>query len=244
MIEIGIDAAPSKVVIIVPIYNDLESAREIVLLINQRKDEFEKKQISFLLVDNGSTDARIVEFGLTLSSPILMERFEQNLGFGGGILKAAKGSQAEWIGWMPGNLKVNPIIILDLLDNFGFKTGDVIKCKRIGRKIGGRMKTLTMGIVQSIYAGKNMMDTGGTPTICERRVLLLMPNPPTSVVFESFVLYWVQKFNLNLIRPKIPYGERKYGDSHWQNGLKSEFRLAREILSQMKVWKAVDSKIQ
>jgi hypothetical protein len=106
------------------------------------------------------------------------------------------------------------------------------------------MKTLTMGIVQSIYAGEKMMDTGGTPTICERRVLLSMPNPPTSVVFESFVLYWAQKFDLNLVRPKIPYGERKYGDSHWQNGLKSEFRLAREILSQIKVWKAVNSKIQ
>jgi len=229
-----------KVEIIVPIYNDLDSARELVLLINQRKDEFQKKQISFLLVDNGSTDARIGEFGTTLDSPIFMERIEQNLGFGGGILKAAKGSRAEWIGWMPGNLKVNPLIILDLLGHFRFEAGDVIKCKRIGRKIGGRIKTFTMGFVQSIYAGKNMMDTGGTPTICERRILLSMPNPPTSVVFESFVLYYARTLNLNVIRPKIPYGERKYGDSHWQKGLKSEFKLAQEILSQLKVWKAFD----
>jgi hypothetical protein len=97
-----------------------------------------------------------------------------------------------------------------------------------------------MGFVQSIYAGKNMMDTGGTPTICERRILLSMPNPPTSVVFESFVLYYARTLNLNVIRPKIPYGERKYGDSHWQKGLKSEFKLAQEILSQLKVWKAFD----
>ena len=233
---------PPRVVIIIPIYNDLDSAYELVHLINQRKVEFEKKQISFLLFDNGSTDARISEFGLTLSSPTFMERVEQNLGFGGGIVKAAQGLQVDWIGWMPGNLKVNPIIILDLLDNFRFKAGDVIKCKRTGRKISLRMKTFTMGFIQSIYAGKNMIDTGGTPTICERQVLLSMPNPPTSVVFESFVLYWAHTFNLNLTRPKVPYGERKYGDSHWQKGLKSEFNLAREILSQIKVWKSVNSK--
>jgi hypothetical protein len=98
-----------------------------------------------------------------------------------------------------------------------------------------------MGVIQSIYSLKNMMDTGGTPTICEKRILLEMPNPPKSVVFESFILFWANSYKLNILRPKVPYGERQYGQSHWQKGFMSELTLARNIISGIKVWKRVES---
>jgi hypothetical protein len=81
-----------------------------------------------------------------------------------------------------------------------------------------------------------MFDTGGTPTICERSFITSMVSPPTDYVFESYVLYKSRKSGKKVIRPRIKYGQRKYGKSHWQSGFAAELKLMKLIIQGYKNW--------
>ena len=137
---------------------------------------------------------------------------------------------------MPGNLKVNPSCIFQLLQVMPESENFLIKARRTGRSRSATVKTFLAGIAQSIITGKLLFDTGGTPTIMHRNTIDRMKNPPRDVVLESYVLFFAKKTQLNLVRPKVNYGKRLYGTSHWQRGLLSEFKLLLRILSQARNW--------
>ena len=44
-------------------------------------------------------------------------RSENNLGYGGGVIFASKYVEKDFIAWMPGNMKINPIDAYDFVKN-------------------------------------------------------------------------------------------------------------------------------
>ncbi len=222
-----------EIEIIIPIFNDFESL-EVLL---SRISEVESSNIKFLIVDNGSTDPRVMQLLKNLSDKYRSISLANNAGFGGGILSGIRNSNSEWVGWMPGNLKIDPRDIPIFVKDFSYAPTSLLKATRIGRSTTANFKTFLAGFIQSILLKKKMLDTGGTPTICHRDFILSLQNPPTSYVFESFILYMARKKRITVIRPKIHYGQRLFGTSHWQNGLNAEFKLMREILVSSKHWK-------
>ena len=219
--------------VVVPIYNDRKSLE--ILLQEIEKSDFSEG--TFLIVDNGSTDDSVLSQNLPSISNVLFLRTEKNLGFGGGIKFGLENATTEWVGWMPGNLKVHPsrLTVFDpiiLSDNF-----DLIKAKRVGRSRQANFKTLLAGIIQSLILRCNMLDTGGTPTFIRRDYLEKLSNAPDDYVFESYVLYIARKLNFRISRPKVEYGERLFGQSHWQRGVNAEINLMRNIVRQSKTWK-------
>lgn len=215
-----------KVTMVVPTYNDLESLRVLLDLI----DEEESTLVTYLIVNNGSTNPKIED---ELNRKSMFWRaftLEENAGFGGGIIAGIQVAETEWVGWMPGNLKIQPKDVDMLVEKVDFRTNLFIKCHRRRISQTAKMKTFTAGLIQSLITWKNLFDTGGTPTICEKSFFVNLKNLPGDYIIESRILYEARLHKLLIERPVIPYGERKFGSSHWQRGLKSEVMLMKAII--------------
>jgi glycosyltransferase involved in cell wall biosynthesis len=222
-----------RVTIIVPIYNETESLPTFLNMLRGIDEE----EIEFLLVDNGSTDQVVKDLLQSASGPWRSIRTEKNLGFGGGILFGAANAKTDYVGWMPGNLKIDPRDLGKLFRDDRLNSVEFLKAKRVGRGLLPQAKTFFAGVVQSIILRKKMFDSGGTPTICRKKFLLELVNPPQDYVFESFVFYQARRSQLKIIRPEFFYGKRLHGHSHWQRGFRSEVNLMKRIWLSARGWK-------
>jgi glycosyltransferase involved in cell wall biosynthesis len=224
-----------KITIVVPIYNETDSLPIFLDLI----EEAGSKDITFLLVDNGSTSS---EVGLVLSRKNEFwsaVRTEDNLGFGGGILLGVRESKSDFVGWMPGNLKVDPREVVKIFSQQKLERNGLYKARRTGRSLSARYKTILAGLIQSAILKSNMFDSGGTPTVCHKEFILGLENPPNDYVFESFILYSAKEAGMKIVRPKVTYGHRKFGQSHWQRGIHSEIVLMRKIWNSSRLWRKI-----
>jgi glycosyltransferase involved in cell wall biosynthesis len=213
------------ITMVVPTYKDLPCLRVLLDLIEEERSQ----TITYLIVDNGSNDSEVSR-ALSASSKFWNSiQLTQNLGFGGGIAQGIKAADTAWIGWMPGNLKILPKDVEKMCRQTPIEKGNFIKCRRIRTSRVARAKTLVSGIVQSFITRQALFDTGGTPTICEREFFLSLKNVPTDYIIESRLLSEAKTRGLKIYRPRISYGERPFGESHWQRGIKSEIRLMRAI---------------
>ena len=70
---------------------------------------------TFIFLDNGSTSDFISSYDLGEKRGIKIVKSPNNLGFGGGISFASKFVEKEFIAWMPGNLKINPKDVYEIL---------------------------------------------------------------------------------------------------------------------------------
>jgi len=221
-----------KTTIVIPIYNEAKSLPVLLSQINGVKSE----TTQFLIVDNGSTDKSVRELLESESELWKSIRTDENLGFGGGILFGVLTSTTEFVGWMPGNLKIHPGEVIELLDRHPLFRNEVLKAARIGRSHLARAKTFIAGLIQSAILRERMFDSGGTPTVCQKTFVENLPNPPADYLFESFVLFQARKNKINVKRPPISYGKRTFGQSHWQRGFRSEIKLMRQIWRESKNW--------
>ena len=157
-------------------------------------------------------------------------RSEKNLGFGGGVVFAAQHISEDFVCWMPGNMKVKPGDVFDLINREEFKQNNVlVKAKRINRPFIDSFKTKAFGLLASLQFKKYMYDMGGTPNIIHKNFLIKLINAPKDFSFDAFVYYFAKLNNLEIKRPKISYRKRLHGDSHWQKGIMSELLLTKKI---------------
>jgi glycosyltransferase involved in cell wall biosynthesis len=192
--------------------------------------------LSFLIVDNGSSESLQIDEPLNDLGQINFVRTPSNLGFGGGIMFGIAHATTEYVGWMPGNLKVDPGEVAVMISKIVLDPNLVVKASRSGRKLSPRFKTFFAGSIQSLLLKTNMLDSGGTPTFCSRKFIVDLRNPPNDYVFESFILYQARKAKMKIVRPKVIYGTRVFGQSHWQRGLRSEVLLLKRIFEESKTW--------
>jgi glycosyltransferase involved in cell wall biosynthesis len=222
----------SNITLVIPIYNDAKSMAILVKKIETIREPF----LRFLFVDNGSSPKLHLDSPPEGSCEIALVRSDTNLGFGGGILYGIAQTTSNYVGWMPGNLKIDPCEVARMISHHNLEPNILLKASRSGRKIIPRVKTYFAGIVQSALLRKNMLDSGGTPTVCSREFISNLRNPPRDYVFESFVLYKARQMKMNIVRPNITYGTRVFGQSHWQRGLRSEVALLKLIYVASKEW--------
>lgn len=223
----------NKVSIIIPVFNDFDSVVELI----SRIESMDSHPFDFLIVDNGSTDSRTLSLLRSGSHNWKSVRSEDNLGFGGGILFGIQEAHNEFVGWMPGNLKVDPRDLSDFVKNIKLHRNIFVKAKRKNRSKIANVKTLLAGFTQSILLRVNMFDSGGTPTICHKAFIESFVNPPNDYVFESYVLHRARLSKIEIVRPSINYGKRVFGQSHWQTGVKAEATLMWKIIRSSSHWK-------
>lgn len=222
---------------IVPIFNDGKSAEQLILLARQFED---RKDISFLIVDNGSDDQQtrsILREQCVANVKLL--RVPLNSGFGGGIAAGIAVSRTSHVCWMPGNLKVKPadaVQLWDLLASSNFAL-DAIKASRRRSKRSDSLKTFGAGLLTTMVYAKWLFDSGGTPTLTTSRFMKsLLPELPKGYEFELFALYQMRRAKFNIGRPKVVYETRRFGSSHWQTSTRAELSLLVKMLSHRFEW--------
>lgn len=218
---------------VVPIFNDFESLEVLISQI----EECDPNLVSFLIVDNGSTDDRIWQRIQESKINWSGVRTDTNLGFGGGVKFGLESCDHSFLGWMPGNLKIDPRDFCLSIKDIHLDRSQFIKYRRVGRSLDFKIKTFISGFAQSAFMFRNMFDTGGTPTIIDKDFLPTILEGPNSFVFESWCLWVARESHKKVLRPKIFYGERIFGSSHWQIGFKPEVQLMFEILKSSLHWK-------
>ena len=190
--------------------------------------EFQDQQsMNVLLIDNGSTDPRIDKWLSEIEAlpHVKVFRIDKNLGFGGGIKYGLRRSSAKWVGWYPLNLKVDFKDVISFADLASQSGADLFKARRVNRPFLDSWKTLISGLVISGISGRNLLDSGGTPTFIDSRKLQKLYTLPDDYAFELAVLNLARKCKWEVQRCPVPYKKRKFGNSHWQKGFYSETRL-------------------
>jgi hypothetical protein len=218
-------------------YNEIENAKKILNDINQ----LNLKSIDFYFFDNGSKNPEFTQWLSTIQNEnIKVLEVQDNLGFGGGAKYLLRSIPNNIKGYMPGNYKVQPSSLIDLESLVGdLRNLEVFKAARSGRSMIENLKTQAVGLATSLYFKKNMMDSGGTPTLVSGKFVEVFLNGPDDFSFEAFLLYASRERGIRVTRAPVLYGSRLFGSSHWQSGLKSELRLLSRIMSQRKQWKRI-----
>jgi hypothetical protein len=224
----------NRVGIGIPIYKDLANLIEIIYEIENNPDLL----VDFYILDHGSKDAELTAYLDSLKiNNVNTFKVDENYGFGGGIKYLLQNIENDFIGWMPGNGKVNPKDLSQINNLFSDKKIKAFKANRSKRSTIENFKTFLAGLLISIYFRTNLFDSGGTPTIIKREFVSNLLNGPNDFSFEAFSMFTIKKLKIELVRSSIPYGVRIHGSSHWQRGFKSEIKLFFRIIRQKKDWR-------
>lgn len=222
----------SKIDLVVPVYNEFES-----LLFLVSSDDFANQDIfNVIFVNNGSTDLRVKKVlakQVALGACQAIESLE-NLGFGGGVKLGLQKCSSQVVGWYPLNLKVGFTDVSRVAKKLEHNGAFLTKAFRSERAFIDNLKTFASGLVHTIISRENLFDSGGTPTFTNMRKEILAANLPGGYEFELAVLLLARVNNWRVVRPKVRYAKRKFGVSHWQDGLLSELRLFRRQLSYLR----------
>lgn len=225
----------NKLTIVIPLYNDLASAKPLIDQIADCRDE---KSVSFLLIDNGSETAGLEEAVLASKSENLqLLRVEKNQGFGGGIMTGIDTVVTSHVGWMPGNLKVTPRDAIGLWSAWDKTEGSAVKASRNRASRVEAAKTLIAGIFSSAAHNARLFDSGGTPTMVATKFMQsLSQQSPKGYEFEVFTLLAMRRAGVRVLRSKVEYRRRRYGSSHWQTSTSAELRLLASMLRHRRLW--------
>jgi len=224
----------NKIGIGILLYRETDNAKKLLddILFHKIAD------IDFYFFDNGSSDKLFSDWLKSVQGQnIKILSTEKNLGFGGGAKHLLNQIPNQIKGYMPGNFKVKPGSLVNLAKEIEQISGfQVFKATRSGRTKSESFKTSISGILTSIYFGKNMADSGGTPTLVNADLVELFQDGPDDYSFEAFFLFVCRKLKIKVSRFPISYGTRLYGKSHWQSGIKAELNLLFLILRQKRRW--------
>ena len=226
-----------KFQIIVPLFNETKNLSEFIKII----ESHELPDDTFIFIDNGSTE-KYKEFENknyeNKNKPWTVFRSNKNLGYGGAIIFGSKFVKSELISWMPGNLKLDPLEVYEILNiysNIDDKT--FLKSSRINRDFIDSVKTNLFGIIATLFFKINLLDSGAIPCMVNTKEFKKLPPKEDGFLFDLFVFYYFRCKKYKIIRPKVNYRTRLHGSSHWQKGLMSEIDLLLKALSRKKVWK-------
>ena len=222
--------------IVVPFYNEIENYKKFLDIV----DSMNLEEEIFILLDNGSdkNDMEIYsnKYKNTKKGWRLV-RVEENLGFGGGIIHCSKLVDKNFIGWMPGNMKLNPKDVLNFFYNIeNYEENVLIKARRVSRPLSDSLKTKLFGWIITIFFRSYLYDAGGTPNLVDKKFFNISDSIPSDFKFDIFVYYYCKRKKYKIIRPKIAYTKRFYGKSHWQNGILPEIKLTLDTLKSKKSW--------
>ncbi len=224
--------------IIVPFFNEENNFIEFT----KRLEGLGSNKFTFIFVDNGSSpkslEETLIENQISRNPVWKITRTDDNLGYGGGIIFGLQSVEAKYVSWMPGNLKVDPVTLLNHLENTELKDNEFIKFKRVHRKVIPKSKTVIFGIITSLIFGKLVNDVGGVPCVVSTENLRKIKYSPSNFLFDVFIyLRYKNIKKIKIKRPKISYTERLHGTSHWQTNWFAEVDLIFELIKAKKIWK-------
>lgn len=191
-----------------------------------------------VLVDNGSTDdTPAVVAGLVAGVPgISVLRVPVNRGYGHGIcrgLEAAAATGAEVLGWTHADQQTDPQDALRGLALFDGRDPErvFVKGRREGRPLRDTTFTFGMSLLELALFRAWMPDINAQPTMFGRGFLARWGTPPDDFSLDLHAFWTAYALGLEIRRFPVHFGQRLYGTSHWNDGLRGRWRFIRRTVA-------------
>lgn len=214
--------------IVIPCYNE---EKNIPLIIGKLKKYLDKKNLEFILIDNGSKDKtrREIRKYSKIYKSIRLRIVEKNIGYGNGIFQGLKSAKGEFIGWTHGDIQTPPedtIRGFEIIKKQKNPELTYVKGKRYGRPLTDKIvNTLGMSIFETLVLKKFLYDINAQPNIFHKSFLEKMANPPKDFSFDLYVYYLAKINNYDIKRFPVLFPKRIYGESAWNTGWKARIKF-------------------
>lgn len=215
----------NQIEIVIPCFNE---ARNLPRLIQLLEELVEDSGLSFVLVDNGSTDGSEEIFSKVINPKVRVVTLEINQGYGGGILAGLRQCNCQFVGWMHSDLQTPPTVLLG--KEFQATSNALIKGQRTGRRFSERLFTIGMAVIESVIFRQRLWDINGQPSIFSREWFETLENPPEDFSLDLFLYVQARRSGLTIIRPRVKFGERFAGSSTWNTGIKSQAHFVKRTI--------------
>lgn len=215
--------------IVIPSFNE---SKNLPQLINDCREVSKLARVSFLIVDNGSSDdtKQILE-ELLPQSAISSLRIEINVGYGNGIKVGLKSLNQDYLGWMHADLQTAPNEILKMSEKILMNGGpELIKGFRKNRPLADRFFTAGMSLYSSIKLRCLIRDANGQPTIMSRSLYDSWKNIPDDFSIDISCLHTAISEKANIHRVETNFGPRQYGNSSWNTGILARLKLIKRTI--------------
>ena len=223
----------NRIEIVIPCFNE---EKNLPRLIQQIESVISASEIRFVLVDNGSTDGSAEIFRKVVNPKIRIIKLDVNQGYGGGIQAGLRQCKCQFVGWMHSDLQTPPNVLLG--EFFQVETNVFIKGQRTGRKFLERLFTVGMAVIESLIFRTRLWDINGQPTIFPREWFEKLENPPKDFSLDLYLYVQARRSRLNIVRPRVEFGDRFAGSSSWNTGLKSQVKfMKRTIQYSFRLWR-------
>jgi len=210
-----------RIGVVIPCFNEIDTLPKLLSILRSPS----LSEITFLLVDNGSTDGSDQWFDQQeYPDNIGFVRLPQNLGYGNGILSGLKLLNTPFIGWTHADLQANPkdlVLFLRHLDCHPI----FLKGNRVGRPAVDRFFTGGMSILVSLLFRRRFTDINGQPTIFSKELFQEWCNPPLDFGLDLFAYVSAKSSRIPIVRVDVAFGKRVHGHSRWNLGWRSRLKF-------------------
>jgi len=218
-----------KFSIVIPCFNEESNLPE---LYENCYEHLIKNGIEVIIVNNGSKDNTRVEIlnmeNMYNSKLLKSINLEENQGYGGGILEGLKIAHGNYIGWTHADLQTD---IKDVLKAFELaENSTFVKGQRVGRSFQENFFSYGMALFETIILRKLMWEINAQPTIFPHNFYTSWKIPPKDFSLDLFAYYKAKQAGLTEKRIKVFFPDRKHGNSSWNKGLLSKFKLIARTL--------------
>ena len=154
---------------------------------------------------------------------------ENNQGYGFGIIQGLNHLSDDYVGWTHADLQTDPSDILKFLPSIN-QGIDFMKGNRVGRPVIDRFFTWGMTVLISALFLQRMHDINAQPTIFHRDLLTQWHNPPNDFALDLYAYLVAVKLDCTIVRKKVNFGPRRWGNSHWNTGLSARLKFIQRTL--------------
>lgn len=221
-----------KLSIVVPCYNE---EKNIPLILEKFKNIIKKEEIEVVLVNNGSTDNSkdILEKLVPNYSFARIVSVPENKGYGYGVVQGLKEANGDFIGWTHADLQTDPFDVIKAYKIFEEKKWDkriYIKGRRKKRTFIENFFTIGMSIFETFYLKEFLWDINGQPNLFSKNFFETWENPPKDFSLDLYALFMAKKQKLDLVRINVLFPKRINGESSWNKGIMSRWKLSKRTL--------------
>ncbi len=190
----------------------------------------EETNISFILVNNGSTDHSEMFFSSHAHPKISVLSLDINQGYGNGLWEGIKLVKTDFVGWLHADQA-------KLLTNFGIprelatNLNMFHKGTRLNRDLKEVIISRSMGYLCSSILKVKLRDINAQPNIYPRRFISTIASPPKDFSFDMYIYTKALRGGLTENRFDVIIPKRIKGNSSWNTGFLSIAKMSLRTIS-------------
>lgn len=220
-----------KFSLVIPCFNE---SKNIGILLNRCRSLGSRKDWEIILVNNGSTDntLEILEQLLPHYPGCRVVNVDTNKGYGYGILAGLRAAKGEILAWTHADMQTDPQDVVSGIDLFEESGPEIlVKGRRYGRPIADTFFTIGMSCFETLLLRKPMWDINAQPTMFSRKFFETWRAPPDDFALDLYAYYEAKRQSVQVRRFLVEFGERAYGQSHWNVDWKSKWKFIQRTVS-------------